>query len=360
MSFSPRDYALMHYYYGYARGNASEAARLYRQQLQRSGEPQPERWPDHRMILRVHNSYMEGRVPSARIGRPLEMQEPDAVGSVLEEIGRDSSISVRTLERRTGVPKSRAHRILQQERFHPYHLQKVQHLKPEDYPRRVAFCQEMLRRQANDENFFNMILWTDESHFKRCGIFNMHNYHSWSIENPNLTRASNFQEQFSLNLWSGVLNGQLIGPFELPNRLDGESYLHFLREDLNSLLSNVDLLTRRNMIFQNDGAPCHFARIVRQHLTERFGDKWIGRRGPIAWPPRSPDLNPIDFFVWGYYKEQVYVKELTNITELRTRLRQTEETIKNNNVAFRRLKENFFRRCRLCIEREGRHFENFL
>lgn len=155
----------------------------------------------------------------------------------------------------------------------------------------------------------------------------IHNHHSWSIENLRLTSESNFQETLSVNLWSGILNGQLIGPFELPDRLNGEAYLGFLRHDLNGLLEEVDLLTRRNMIFQNDGAPCHFARIVRQHLDERFGIRWIGRGGPIAWPPRSPDLNPIDFFVWGYYKELVYAKESSNRAELRTKLSLAEETI---------------------------------
>ena len=54
--------------------------------------------------------------------------------------------------------------------------------------------------------------------------------------------------------------------------------------------------------------------------------RWIGRTGPkdLAlhyWPPRSPDMTPCDFFLWGYVKERVYVPplpadldELTNST----------------------------------------------
>ena len=47
--------------------------------------------------------------------------------------------------------------------------------------------------------------------------------------------------------------------------------------------------------FQHDGAPAHNAQIVSNYLLERFSN-WIGNRGPIAWPPRSPDLTPLDFF----------------------------------------------------------------
>ena len=35
-----------------------------------------------------------------------------------------------------------------------------------------------------------------------------------------------------------------------------------------------------------------------------FDEKWIGRGGPVAWPPRSPDLTPPDYFLWGFVKEK--------------------------------------------------------
>ena len=43
--------------------------------------------------------------------------------------------------------------------------------------------------------------------------------------------------------------------------------------------------------------------------------RWIGRTGPKdlalhSWPPRSPDMTPCDFFLWGYVKERVYVPSL--------------------------------------------------
>jgi len=35
-------------------------------------------------------------------------------------------------------------------------------------------------------------------------------------------------------------------------------------------------------------------------------NRWIDRGGRVPWPPRSPDLNPLDFFFWGYSKNIVY------------------------------------------------------
>ena len=37
----------------------------------------------------------------------------------------------------------------------------------------------------------------------------------------------------------------------------------------------------------------------------------------IKWPPRSPDLTPCDFFLWGYIKSKVYVNHSNNIEKLK-------------------------------------------
>ncbi|EZA62612.1 hypothetical protein X777_10243, partial [Ooceraea biroi] len=44
----------------------------------------------------------------------------------------------------------------------------------------------------------------------------------------------------------------------------------------------------------------------RNILNESFPDRWIGRGGRISWPARSPDLTPLDFFLWGHLKNEVY------------------------------------------------------
>jgi hypothetical protein len=54
---------------------------------------------------------------------------------------------------------------------------------------------------------------------------------------------------------------------------------------------------------------------------------WIGRRGPIAWPPRSPDLTLLDFFLWGYIKDLVYQTKVQDVAELRRRITAACETV---------------------------------
>jgi hypothetical protein len=61
-----------------------------------------------------------------------------------------------------------------------------------------------------------------------------------------------------------------------------------------------------SFIFQQDGAPPHFHRDVTTFLDETFPGRWVGRGGPTAWPPRSPELTTLDFFAWGFIKDVVY------------------------------------------------------
>ena len=62
----------------------------------------------------------------------------------------------------------------------------------------------------------------------------------------------------------------------------------------------------RHMIFQLDGAPPHWGLQVCAFLNDKFLERWIGKGGSAAWPPRSPYINPLDFFLWGYVKIEVF------------------------------------------------------
>jgi hypothetical protein len=46
------------------------------------------------------------------------------------------------------------------------------------------------------------------------------------------------------------------------------------------------------------------------------------------WPPRSPDLTPCDYFLWGFVKEAVYVWPLpTTSVDLKTRIRTAVNSV---------------------------------
>ena len=83
------------------------------------------------------------------------------------------------------------------------------------------------------------------------------------------------------------------------------------------------------MWYQQDGAPPHFARCVRNLLTEKFHHQWIGRGGPIEWPARSPDLTPLDFYLWGHVKSIVYRQPPNTIAGMKLSIMLAFRSIKN-------------------------------
>jgi hypothetical protein len=137
------------------------------------------------------------------------------------------------------------------------------------------------------------VLFTDEAAFTRNGIITFHNNHVWAEENPRAVVQSRHQQQFSINVWAGIIGDVLVGPHVLPQRLTGNSYQNFLENDLLTLLEDLPLAIRACMWFMHDGAPPHFSITVRE-LLEMYPARRTGRGGPTAWPPRSPDSTPVN------------------------------------------------------------------
>lgn len=156
------------------------------------------------------------------------------------------------------------------------------------------------------------------------------------------------------------MGNQLIGPIELPYRLNAANYLNFLQNDLPELLDDVPVGTRLGMYFQHDGAPAHFGRAVRHWLDENYPARWIGRRGPIVWPPRSPDCNPLDYYFWGHMKNIVYATEVETRAELLERIHLAGNLLRQNEFEILRATQNIKRRARICIQQNGNLFEHLL
>ena len=73
---------------------------------------------------------------------------------------------------------------------------------------------------------------------------------------------------------------------------------------------------------QHDGEPPHYTLRSRQVMNEIFDEKWIGRGGPIPWPPRSPDLTSPDYFLWGFDEEPAMAVAPTTPDDMKERIRR--------------------------------------
>ncbi|EZA51190.1 hypothetical protein X777_10260, partial [Ooceraea biroi] len=140
--------------------------------------------------------------------------------------------------------------------------------------------------------------------------------------------------------------------------VNGEIYRDFLEHNLPILLENVPLHIRRNMIYQHDGAPTHSSRNVWRFLDATYPNRWIGRGGPQHWPARSPDLTPLDFFLWGHLKNFIYREPVRNREELHHRIVEAVASISPEMI--RNAQQSLLRRARICIDANGAQFEHLL
>ena len=110
-------------------------------------------------------------------------------------------------------------------------------------------------------------------------------------------------------MWAGVINNTLIGPFFIDGKLNATKFLQLLGTQI---IPQIETLNIEDPWFQMDGAPAHSAVTITHYLNEMFAERWIGKFGPIAWPARSPDLSPNDFFLWGHLKNNIYTNVVIN------------------------------------------------
>lgn len=355
--FTYNEYADMHLVYGRAECNGRRAAGLYRAQFPGRHVPHHSTFSQVDRRLRESGKFKPKKEAS---GAPRTVRTVDFTDRVLEEFANRPRTSTRLVASELNTTQSSVWRVMKELGQHPFHIQKVQSLQPEDYAPRLEFAEWYLDRQRRSPAFASNILWTDEACFARDGFFNVHNSHIWSDENPHAVEQVRSQWQFSVNVWAGLVSNYVIGPYLLPARLTGEAYATFIEDVLPELLEDVPYDIRQNMLFMHDGAPPHFSRVAREYLNANFPGRWIGRLGPIAWPPRSPDMTPLDFFVWGHVKSLVYETPVNNVEELVARIILAFDDIREHPAMFPKIRRSTVKRYNLCVNHGGRHFENYL
>lgn len=251
-------------------------------------------------------------------------------------------------------------RVLKKRKYRPFKIHISQVLHVGDRDRRVAFCTFLVDQLDRNPNFLKNVIFTDECKFTNFGMFNRHNEHIWSIENPRVHQERRPQVRFGLNVWVGLLGDTIIGPYIYEENLNADAYLHFLNTFLADYLDENIWLGRLSQLwFQQDGAPPHNARRVSEKLSEMFPGRVISNNGDVQWPPRSPDLSPLDFFLWGCMKDHIYKTVPANIEELRVRIITTLRShVRRRHVL--RAVQNVNKRIRLCVQVEGDSFEHLL
>lgn len=272
-------------------------------------------------------------------------------------INANPRASVRVIARECNVSYGCVRNILKRYKYHPYKIPCHQEIFQMDEERRNAFCEEMQERANQDPNFLSSICFTDECTFTLNNEPNTQNTRHWAQENPHISFSTRTQYPQKINIWAGIFNNTIIGPFEIIGNLNSGSYLELL---INNVGPAVEEAARENqeVWFQHDGCPAHFGVNVREYLDQTFPNRWIGRGGIINWPARSPDLAPCDFFLWGHLKSKIYQIRHPNIDSLRNAI--FEECARINAETLTNVINGFYNRLGYCLAQNGGLFEFLL
>jgi len=123
---------------------------------------------------------------------------------------------------------------------------------------------------------------------------------------------------------------------------------------MQKLLSAIRSIAGDVFVFQQDNAPAHRAHDTVELLrceTPQF-------ISPDMWPANSPDLNLINYRIWGMLQQRVYRVPIRDTDELRKRLVATcadfQQSVVDDAV------DHGEKRLEACIRAEGGHFEHLL
>lgn len=117
----------------------------------------------------------------------------------------DPTTSCRVVALECGVSQMTVWHVLKRHNFKPFKIKPVQKLHDGDDLRRVEYCHWVHEKVQNEPNFLKRVMFTDETLFSNCGMFNRKNSHWWSVENTRQVRERKPQIRFGVNVWMGIL-----------------------------------------------------------------------------------------------------------------------------------------------------------
>ena len=133
-------------------------------------------------------------------------------------------------------------------------------------------------------------------------------------------------------------------------KINAQKYQDILKK----AIPEAKRLHKKNFILQQDSAPSHRAR-----STQSFIAKNVPSFIPChKWPPNSPDLNPLDYCVWGALKEIVYTRSFTTLEGLKAVITEEFEAISQTFID--KAIQQWRKRLQMVVKNSGGHIEHLL
>lgn len=299
---------------------------------------------------------------SARKARPMSRRTPENIAAVEEMIMSQESQpgthrSLNEIAREIEVSRSTVRNIVHNElKLKCLKKKRAQELTEANKLTRFVRAKQLLRDYPQSKVHF--IWFTDEKLFTVAAPKNAQNDRLYVPtgtlkKQVSATRLLKTRSTFTKSVMVSVGVSSL-GATELifidPGvKINGAYYRDVLLSQ--QLLPAIRALSGEFFIFQQDSAPAHRAYDTVEMLrlnTPAFIP-------PTLWPPNSPDLNPVDYKIWGVLQERVYRTRIRDVDHLKERLveewTQFDQKIIDGSI------NQWRKRLRACVSADGGHFE---
>jgi histone-lysine N-methyltransferase SETMAR len=104
----------------------------------------------------------------------------------------------------------------------------------------------------------------------------------------------------------------------------------------------------KGMVSLHDNAPAHTARVVAHFLARK-------QVTVLHHPSYSPDLAPVDFFLFPKLKSQLKGKRFQDISTIQANVTEQIRSIPKDS--FKKSFRSMYERCKSCIDRQGDYVE---
>jgi hypothetical protein len=270
-----------------------------------------------------------------------------AKNELIQMVSENPAISSRKAASALQVSQSLIITILHDDlHLKPYKLHDWHKLEERDYAPRVEFATWFLSLPIHSENWF---ICSDEAYFSLTLPLNKQNNRIWADSQPVVGIETPLHDEQVL-VWCAFSAAKVYGPYFFSETVNQHNYLQMLQYFF--WPKHIKTADYKKYHFQQDGATPHTANNVQDWLTTKFGEKFVNKK---KWPPRSPDLNPCDYYLWGHLKTTAYNPMPTTIDELKANI--TRDCKKLNAQNLKSIFLNLRERCNLVLSAEGGHIE---
>lgn len=306
---------------------------------------------DRKTVSRVWERYKaSGTVERKATATHNKKRTEEFLANLENEIKDDPGKSMRAHAREKGVAERTIRRAVSDLGLKSYGRQVKQLLTTKNKESRVERCGKIL-------NFLKHVpkatvkIFSDKKVFTVDQAFNRRN-DRWICcepsDAPPVARTKHPQSVMVLGVIGS--DGRKMPPVFFPGneRVNGAKYLEILT---NYVLPWIkDTYGNTGWVFQQDGAPCHTANIVQNWMAANM-EFWPKN----FWPPQSPDLNPLDYGIWGILDGKVRATPHRNVDDLKAKIMEEWEAMEEAIVA--KTCKSFRKRIEACIEANGGYIE---